>query len=683
MDWDYFTAAMFAVAVTLSTYYGSSGAQFKVVESFNCNDPRSVERIHVSSPCGAVASPCYPQPTPELGEGRKGWVVDAGGWGRKVAGYRLSFQDFNIGDQPSTFIIGKAAETLSNGLLNVTGDITVNGQIDGGITVVENGRKTLKTNENFLDVDFMKIFLTFNTSGSTTDQGQRFYITFCADFDKCSDHEEYCKHGGTCVRDGFKKYRCKCKAGFIGNRCESDRPPDGECNNAEGGDKSKGRVKLCESSRCIKRLPPKETEELTPMETTPAKPMSPYSSYLGFPRVNFGGEINFDASTNNNQKCTFDNEFFSVSELSKDYVIVGHETNRYNRYPTEGNNWNPDGGNHFRFYNTTVTSTCTSNGRCSTTDAIVGAVLKGATTAVLVDFDVDWQIVPGFWGLTVHIPGMFRGKFTPSRLQRMSVRNTTSNTEGKGYTVGLAGRYKSKLTDVEWESEYYKKMFKSVDTLSIRFVLDLYDQFSHNARITGSIGLTSDLDPLETTGERLLIAENPNLAPAPFCYVDNSKHALLSIDLSMIFEADLDGNFDTSASMYLGILPFICSAENLDCITPLSIEPIKLNDGAWYNVYGGITDLRFQSTIVDINHRLVIYMEDGKKKRTLVAVEPEHGIQIGLTNNLGRKLNVGEQAEFGAFVTKLGRPVVGASLDIGVVAANSSTDCGRPTCHKQ
>ncbi|XP_078490774.1 uncharacterized protein LOC108950592 [Ciona intestinalis] len=69
--------------------------------------------------------------------------------------------------------------------------------------------------------------------------------------------------------------------------------------------------------------------------------------------------------------------------------------------------------------------------------------------------------------------------------------------------------------------------------------------------------------------------------------------------------------------------------------------------------------------------------------RTLIAVEPEYGIQIGLTNSLGRKLNVGEKAEFGAFVTRFGRPVVGAALDIGVVAAKSSTDCGRPTCHNE
>ncbi|XP_078491038.1 uncharacterized protein LOC144742474 [Ciona intestinalis] len=174
----------------------------------------------------------------------------------------------------------------------------------------------------------------------------------------------------------------------------------------------------------------------------------------------------------------------------------------------------------------------------------------------------------------------------------------------------------SKLTDVQWESEYYKKMFNSADTLSIRFVLDLYDKFSHNARITGSIGLTSGLDPLETTGGRLLIAENPNLAPAPFCYVDSPLLGSVAIDLSMIFEADLDGNFDTSAKfMYLGILPFICSARNLNCIIPQNIEPIKLNDGAWYNVYGGIMDLRIQSNTVHIDDRLVIYTEDSKKKR--------------------------------------------------------------------
>ncbi|XP_078484270.1 uncharacterized protein LOC108950242 [Ciona intestinalis] len=225
MDSNYWTVvALLAVGIIASIYQGEHVPLFNVVNTFNCSNPQSVERIKFTSPCGAVSSPCYPRSTPSVMEGRKGWVVDAGKEGRLVAGYRLTFHDFDIGEKPSALVIGNSAKTNDNGILKVEKDIIVqgNGEIEGGITITEKGKQTHTTNGDHLDVNSPTMFITFQLTQPTSNPGSVFSITFCADFNKCSGHEEYCKHGGTCVRDGFKKYRCKCKAGYTGDRCESD-----------------------------------------------------------------------------------------------------------------------------------------------------------------------------------------------------------------------------------------------------------------------------------------------------------------------------------------------------------------------------------------------------------------------------------------------------------------------------
>ncbi|XP_078484269.1 uncharacterized protein LOC144744181, partial [Ciona intestinalis] len=135
------------------------------------------------------------------------------------------------------------------------------------------------------------------------------------------------------------------------------------------------------------------------------------------PCVNFAGGMNFDAATVNNKKCVFDNEYFSVSELSTNYIGVVQDTKQFNRFPFGSSNWNPDGSNRITFPNTTITSTCTLDKGCVTTDQIVGAVFKGITSAALIDLDVDWQDVPEVWGLTVHIPGMMKAKYLPAAVQ--------------------------------------------------------------------------------------------------------------------------------------------------------------------------------------------------------------------------------------------------------------------------
>nr|XP_018670947.1 uncharacterized protein LOC108950240 [Ciona intestinalis] len=226
-------------------------------------------------------------------------------------------------------------------------------------------------------------------------------------------------------------------------------------------------------------------------------------------------------------------------------------------------------------------------------------------------------------------------------------------------------------------------MFNSADTLSIRFLLDLYDQYSHMARITGTIGLTSDLDPLEVTGGRLLQPTNPNLGPASMYYDKTAEK--LYLDVCMSFEGEVDGNFDIPGDVHVGVLETNCVESIENCITPLlNGGPLPLAEGAWYNVFGGVVSVTLVEAEPDVSmSRIVLYAEDKAGKRTIIAMEPEHGIQIGLTTNLAIRLNVGETSTYGAFVTSFGEPVVGATMEIGVIAADSSTDCNRATCFNE
>uniref|UniRef100_H2XYL9 EGF-like domain-containing protein n=1 Tax=Ciona intestinalis TaxID=7719 RepID=H2XYL9_CIOIN len=120
-----------------------------------------------------------------------------------------------------------------------------NGATDGGITIVQGRNKLYKSNGDSFDVNFSKMFITLKQSTSKTQPGALFSITYCADFDKCHEQENYCKNSGTCIRDGFNKYQCSCNAGYSGRHCESDIdecasglhscPEDSKCKNSDGG----------------------------------------------------------------------------------------------------------------------------------------------------------------------------------------------------------------------------------------------------------------------------------------------------------------------------------------------------------------------------------------------------------------------------------------------------------------
>nr|XP_009859659.3 uncharacterized protein LOC104266029 [Ciona intestinalis] len=719
MHCNYCVVALLAVGIISSVCNG--GHAPNVVNTFAC-DPTLVEQIQISTPCGGISSPSYPQPTTGMMEGYKSWLVNPGNKKRQVVGYRLTFHDFNVGSL-STLIIGNSARTSGSGILKVAGDIIIiqgNGATDGGITIVQGRNKLYKSNGDSFDVNFSKMFITLKQSTSKTQPGALFSITYCADFDKCHEQENYCKNSGTCIRDGFNKYQCSCNAGYSGRHCESDIdecasglhscPEDSKCKNSDGGfyctDKrgaivhrssfgktsNKSVVELCgsnpssglrkcEASRCVRRARAEDAGcNIPPPLSLQTTASSGYSSYLGMPRINFGGGINYDAATSNNKKCAFENEFFSVSQLSTNMIGVVQETNQYNRFPFGNRNWNPDGSNHFTFPNSTVTSTCTSEG-CATTDDIIGALFKGETSGTLIDLDVDWMF-PEIWGFTVYIPGMLKGKYKPAAAQLLSTRNSTADPEIQGYAIGNAGRFKSKITDIQWESDYYKAMFGSAETLSIRFVMDLYNQYSHMSRIIGTIGLTSDNDPLEVTGGRLLLPEDPNLGPTPVYYDTVAKK--VSLDLSMSFEGEVDGNFHISDTVYVGVVDGACTKSVEECITPLNSNgALPLNGRDWYEVYGAMVDVDVTETEVDVSSsRIALYYDDGST-RTLIAVESDNGIQIGLANNNYERLNVGETADYNPFITQFGEPVVGASIEVALLPEMSSVDCSRPTCFNE
>nr|XP_039261872.1 LOW QUALITY PROTEIN: uncharacterized protein LOC120338016 [Styela clava] len=208
-------------------------------------------------------------------------------------------------------------------------------------------------------------------------------------------------------------------------------------------------------------------------------------SYLSWPRIHFHGKLVLDVSTVNNNRCNYDTKQFLTASASENF-----------------GNWNPDGSGHLYFIDTKVTSICKKPGKCSTTDKIVNMKIRETEMAVIVDLDPDWQQASEIWGLTIIIPRILEAKYS-----RVSMRKMRKRLAGSSGDVSKSTTYKSKLSNIKWFSNHYKHMFNNATELSISFVLDQFRFDLTRGRITGTIGLTSNDDPVQTVATRVMRAD--------------------------------------------------------------------------------------------------------------------------------------------------------------------------------
>nr|XP_018671579.1 uncharacterized protein LOC100177334 isoform X1 [Ciona intestinalis]XP_018671581.1 uncharacterized protein LOC100177334 isoform X1 [Ciona intestinalis]XP_026694728.1 uncharacterized protein LOC100177334 isoform X1 [Ciona intestinalis] len=335
------------------------------------------------------------------------------------------------------------------------------------------------------------------------------------------------------------------------------------------------------------------------------------SSYLDWPRIHFTGKVFVDTPTTNNYRCYFDNQHFCphcntfrnayASKIIKSNVTLP-------RYKFSSNTPNPMGTGHFFFHETTVKSVCWEKGKpCTTVDPMVKRKVHGVSPGRMVDLDVDWQLSPEVVGYDIHIPGVLTAHMVAGISNQLTIRIFETGTSG-GDMKDLAS-IKSKLVRVKWIDPYFKAKFRNKTSLSIIFTIDLFTYVKYMGRISGTIGMTSDDDPVNVFGSRVMKPNNAvDVYEAPINLDVKSK--ILLLDLASAIKCNAKGNFAVNDLKNVDVIVYpvtdsICRSPVFDCcIRSLSCGKARgflLTIGGalnyvqksqdWYTTYGGIVEI--------------------------------------------------------------------------------------------
>jgi hypothetical protein len=206
-------------------------------------------------------------------------------------------------------------------------------------------------------------------------------------------------------------------------------------------------------------------------------------SYLDVPRLHFAGNFIAQPSTLNNTGSNFDP---AVT----------------NPFPS----WNPNGNHYWQFLNCTVQTVVNSDGsiyQSPNQDPIIGAAFTSTdnpTPAKLVDLDTEQQLVSQIWGLQIKVAisetDYFVGNFRVVPFNDIKFGRSLSG----GGDAAASAYFQSVLDEVEWggdiTSPFLQELQKvSRDSLSIKFVVDGYNENSKQGRIVGTIGPARAGDP--------------------------------------------------------------------------------------------------------------------------------------------------------------------------------------------
>ena len=343
------------------------------------------------------------------------------------------------------------------------------------------------------------------------------------------------------------------------------------------------------------------------------------ASYLDYPRVHFYGKFRADASTPNNERCYFDANIDAYKN-DTDHIY----------------NWNYIGTNEFSIQDTFVTGVTTDSG--VTKDEVIGAAVLDSSSrpfAKMVDIDTEWQgaatVIYGMVFRIVWSDGTeaLSGKWTASSISQSMWKRRKCYQGNGSFTSGTLST--TTISDIKWGElrrsavlEKLKKLStKGNNKLQLSVSLSAYTSgnpkdFAETAftlgLITGTIGVSSDTEPLNYGGERLLskteikhLPDTSIIPPTDSCYNFDGKEYwmndapfavngdLLSIDLSNSLPSDPNGSLRYINPLYAGILH-----EESNCIELLGDEihycgddhssPYCNND--WLKLNGGIVDIK-------------------------------------------------------------------------------------------
>ena len=206
-------------------------------------------------------------------------------------------------------------------------------------------------------------------------------------------------------------------------------------------------------------------------------------SYLDVPRLHFAGTFIAQPSTLNNTGSNFEP---GVTDPFQ--------------------SWNPNGNHYWQFLNCTVQTAVNRDGsiiQAAKQDPIIGAAFSSTDNPVpakLVDLDTEQQSVSQIWGLQIKVAisetDYFVGNFRVVPFNDIFGRALG----GGGGDVGAGAYYQSVLDDVKWggklSSPFLQKLRRSSPhSLSIKFMVDGYNQGTKQGRVVGTIGPASADEP--------------------------------------------------------------------------------------------------------------------------------------------------------------------------------------------
>ena len=366
------------------------------------------------------------------------------------------------------------------------------------------------------------------------------------------------------------------------------------------------------------------------------------ASYLDFPRVHFYGKFRADASTPNNNGCNFDPE---INDPFED---------------KPNDNWNYIGTNEFSIQDTFVTGVTDRGMAKDANDEVIGAAVLDSGNhpfAKMVDIDTDWQgaaaVVYGMVFRIVWSDGKeaLRGKWTPSSISQSMWKRMKCYKGNQGsFPFGTLST--TTITDITWgdlRGSAVLKKLKELSTNKLQLSISL-SRYTRNHKdlaktaftlglITGTIGVSSDAEPLNYGGERFLsqteikyAPDTSNIPPEDSCYNFDGKPwmydapfevngDLLSIDLSNSLPIDLNGNLRYLNPLYAGVMHQSPEQPELACIELLGGEIQYCGDDHsspycnddWLKLAGGIVDIELtedQQNMLSSSSLVVVLMQD-------------------------------------------------------------------------
>lgn len=263
-------------------------------------------------------------------------------------------------------------------------------------------------------------------------------------------------------------------------------------------------------------------------------------SYLDVPRLHFAGRFVARPSTLNNTGSNF-------------------EPGVTNPYPS----WNPKGNHFWQFLDCSV-KTAVNNDGPVTQDPVLNATVLSTDTpspAKLVDLDTEQQLVSQIWGLQIKV-AVSETDYFVGNFRAAAFNDINFGREVNGSGDGAASAYfQSVLDEVTWGSEISSPFLQqlqgiSPNSLSIKFVVDRFDQDAKLGRIVGTIGPYFDGEPPNfVLGRALRPAAQSSPLWFGYARVDQARERVL-VDLgNSIPTTAPDGTPPNLGTLQVAIIP--------------------------------------------------------------------------------------------------------------------------------